>query len=404
MTGDGGAQVPARAPGSIPAVKRILTGLGAAVAALLAGASVSACGVAPRAATVGSQTVTVSQLNATMHSLTTSTAGRCLLALQNPQLLGFSGVGAGGSGTYATAFASSVLSNLVGNALAVDYADQAGATVSAADRSAASQQYAKILDGEIQANIQSAGQKGGSPCVGPTGVPLTGTSLLAQLPAGVRSAQVNAQAVDASLLTHGVDLSDQAVLAYYVANRDSFTTVCVSVIASANQADADIVSNKLHKGASFADLATSSSVDKTTGAQGGQLGCTFTAGRIKSALQLTSLTPGEPITPIKTSSGIWAVYEVTSTSEQPVTSVASLIRSQIVRGTANVQRVSRNLIDYSRKTTITINPQYGTWRRLRVVPPPAPPQQFLAPTTTGASGGGASSGGSTPSTAPTSPN
>ena len=356
----------------------------AAAAVVAVGATASACDATPRAASVGSDAIAVSQLNATMTALNGSTAGRCLLALQNPQLLGYSGVGAGGSGTFATAFAGSVLSNLIGNSLASQYAGHLGVTTTAADRAVASAQYAKVLDGEIQANLQSAGQTGASPCVTDAGTPLTGAQLLAQLPADVRAAQVASQAVDAALLAKGADLSDRAVQDYYDANRDTFTVVCMSVIATATQADADKVVNQLIKKAAFADVAAASSVDKASAAKGGQLGCTFTAARVKSALQLSSLTVGEPITPIQTATGVWAVYEVTSSTTQPVEAVRSLIRSELLRASANVQRVSRELVSFSHQVTIEVNPQYGTWRGLRIVPPASPAPRYLAPFTSAA--------------------
>ena len=367
-------------------MNRTLSRLFAAGAVVAAGVAASACDTAPWAATVGSQTITVAQLNATLSALTASDAGRCLLTLQNPQLLGYSGVGAGGTGTYATAFAGSVLSNLVVNALAAQRADDLGLRVTRVDRTVAAAQYAKVLDGEIRASLQSSGG-GGSPCVTSAGAPLTGAALLAGLPADVRDAQVASQAVDAALLAHGADLSGQAVAGYYAAHQDAFTTVCMGVIATANQADADTVVNQLTKGAGFAEVARASSVDKASGAKGGDLGCNFTEARVKTALQLTSLTVGQPVTPIQTSVGIWAVYQATSSTVQPLDSVRPLIQSELLRGSANVQRVSAELVAHAKTTPIDVNVQYGTWHGLRVVPPPAPAPRYLAPFTASTSGG-----------------
>jgi len=84
---------------------------------------------------------------------------------------------------------------------------------------------------------------------------LTGKAVLAGLPAAVQSTEVSDQGIEELLLARGADLSDAAVLKYYVANTSAFTLDCVGVIVVADQATADTVFNKLKAGAAFAPLA-----------------------------------------------------------------------------------------------------------------------------------------------------
>jgi len=203
--------------------------------------------------------------------------------------------------------------------------------------------------------------------------------VLSALPAAARDAEVRNQAVDNALLARGADLSDASVLAFYGANQPLFTIDCVSDIATASQADADAVVAKLRAGQSFAALATSSSVDAQTAANGGQLGCNFTESRVLSALQLTTVTVGQPVTPIQTSGGTWVVYEVTNQQLVPVTQAASVIRDDLLHTSANTQRVTTELLVYAHHSSVTVNPQYGTWQGVHIVPPPTPPARYLQP-------------------------
>ncbi len=361
-------------------MKRTLSGLTVAAAILASGAIGAACTVTPTAAWTNGDTIAVSTLNEELSALSGTAAGQCLLELQNPQLVNYSGVGIGGPGTYATAFAGSVLSNQIGNLLAVQFAARHGVTVDNAALATAEGDYAALLDGEISANLQQTSSVGSaSACQNPDGSALTGAQLLAGLPPSVRTAQIRNQAVDDALLARGADLSDRAVLAYYEANPSQFTVDCVSVIATDTQTHADQLVTRLQQGASFAAVARTDSLDTQTAPNGGQLGCSFTQSRVEQALQLTSVPVGRPIAPVQASSGQWLIYEVTNQSVQPVTAVAGTIRQELLRANANVARVSTELVGFARRSDISVNPQYGTWAGLHIAPPRTPPERFLLP-------------------------
>jgi len=372
-----GARDPSRGAGSIAAVKRIPVALVAVASAVAMGALTSACEVTPTAASVNGDTISVASLNAQMTALADTGAGRCLLAVRSGQAV----PPASGDGWVSTSYAGAVLSNEVGNLVAAQYAADRGIHPSATDRSTAKANYTSVLDGRITSLVQQTPSGYLSACQKPDGSAYTGQEVLAALPASVRDGEIANQAVDTKLLSLGADLSDAAVLNFYAANRSLFVIDCVSDIATASQADADAIVAKLQAGQSFAALATSSSVDAQTAANGGQLGCNFTESRVLSALQLPSVTVGRPITPVQTSGGTWVIYEVTSQTPVPVGQAAPVVRDDLIHTAANTQRVTAELLVYAHRSAIEVNPQYGTWSVSHIVPPPSPPARYLVPST-----------------------
>jgi len=390
---------------SIAAVKRLPAALLAVAAVVGTGAATSACNVAPVAATVNSATISVSSFNTELNSLSQSTAGKCLLSLKFPTSLSLTAEGAGGSGTYQTSFASTVLGSSVYNLLASQFAASHGITLSTADLSAAKSNYESTLDGAIKAQVQQASSLSGTPtCIDAQGNPLTGKAVLAGLPSGVRKSEVANQATEELLLARGADLSDAAVLKYYAANTSSFTLDCVGVIAVADQTTANTVYNQLKAGADFANLAKSTSIDTTTASSGGQLGCNFQEAEILNELQVGSVTVGTPVAPEKTLSGAWEVFQVTSRTVLPVTEVANDVRQALLQTTTNRNRVSTEVLKFARTSSVDVNAQYGTWTRAQIVPPATPAPRYLLPsyapavtTPSGSSSSGSGSSGSSSS-------
>lgn len=376
-------------------MKRIPAGLVAVVSVIAMGALASACDVTPTAASVNGDAISVATLNADMNALAGSAAGQCLLALRSGQATTLDA----GSGSYPTAFAGSVLSSDVGNLVAAQFAATHGIHLAGSDVATAQNDYAAALDGGITSLGQQASAAGAlSPCQKADGTAFTGQELLAALPASVRNSEVANQAVDNKLLARGADLSDAAVLNFYAANRPLFAVDCVSDIATATQAEADQIVAKLKAGQSFATLATASSIDPQTAASGGQLGCNFTESRVLSALQVTSVTVGQPVTPLQTSGGQWVVYEVTSQTVIPVGQALPVIRDDLLHATANTQRVTAELLAYAHHASIDVDPQYGTWSGVSITPPPTPPVRFLEPSYVLSAGTGTTSSGASTTT------
>jgi len=360
-------------------VKRQLTGAVVAIAVVATGVLTSACDITPPAASANGTAISTATLNNQLHTLETTTAGGCLLQLENPQLASSSGEGSGGPGTYSMTFANAVLNNQVGDLLAEQFAASKGITISSPDLAAAKSDLQATLNGEIGAAVQQASASGAiSFCQDATGAAISGATLLGDLPTAVAAAQIRNQAVDEKLLARGADLSPAAVAAYYNANLAQFTTACVSLIATDTEAHANQLITQINGGASFADVAKASSLDSQTAANGGALGCNYTQAQVEQALQVQSVTVGQPIAPVQDSTtGQWIIYEVTSQTVAPLSSASPVARRELLQSTPNVNRVSREIVAFARTSDVTVDPRYGTWERLTVVPPVAPPSRYL---------------------------
>ncbi len=374
-------------PISITAVKRLLSGTVIALVVLAAGGLSSACEAVPYAASANGTTISVGTLNAQLSILENTVAGACLVQLENPRLTGNSGQGVGGPGTYTMAFANDVLKRQVGDLLAAQYASSKDITVSPPDLTMSKSDFEATLDGEINAAVQQATAAGTvSYCQLASGANMTGAQLLAGLPADVRADQIRNQAVYERILAHGADLSDRAVLAYYLSNQAEFTLACVSVIATDTQAHADDLVAQLNGGASFAAVAKASSLDSQTAPNGGALGCNNTQAQVKQALQLQAITVGAPVPPVQDpSTGQWIIYEVTSQTVAPLSAATSVVRRELLQTASNVSRVSKEVVSFARHSEVSVNPQYGTWHALTIFAPPPPPPQYLLAAASGAS-------------------
>lgn len=367
-------------PGSIAAVKRIRTGLVAAVALLVAGAATSACTVTPNAASVNGDTIAVSALNTQLTGWTATLAGRCLLSLDFPNALDLSGTGSGGSGTYRTGFAAFVLSSQVDNLLGAQFLAAHGVQVSAGDRAQAQQSMATLLDGAITAQTQQAAAIGGTAaCTQADGSPFTGAAVLAALPADVRGTELANQAIEQHLLARVADLPPNAEADYYLTHPTEFVQDCVSAIQTTDQATADNAYNALRRGTPFAEVAAAASANPAVQSRSGQAGCTSEAS-VLSQLQQTSVTVNQPITPIQ-SSGTWTVFVVTSRTPEPFAQAQPSIHQILLQSTANRQRAQALLVGFARTSSIEVNPQYGTWVGGSITPPPSPKARYLAPST-----------------------
>ncbi len=359
-------------------MKRQRPGALVIVSILALGVVASACDVTSPAASANGTPISTGTLNTQLKILDTTAAGGCLLQLQNAQLTQLSAVGAGGSGTYTTAFAGAVLKNQVGDLLAAQYAASKGLTVSSRDLTTATSDLVATLNGEINAEVQQASSSGAaSSCQQPTGASITGATLLSGLPQPVRTVQIRNEAVDEKLLAAGADLSNRAVFAYYAANPALFTAVCVSRIATDTQAHANQLIAQLNGGAAFADVAKANSIDTQTAANGGALGCNFTEATVEQALQLKSIAVGKPIAPLQTNAGQWVIYEVTNQQVEPLSAAAPVVRRELLQTTGNVTRVRNGIVGFARHSNVSIDPRYGTWNGLNIVAPVAPPEQYL---------------------------
>jgi hypothetical protein len=355
----------------------------AALALVAAGVLTSACDVTPPAGSANGTTISAADLNTQLSTFETTSAGGCLLQLENPQLATQATQGTGGPGTYTMAFTDAVLKQQVGDLLVGQYAASRGVTVSQDDLTTAKSDFEATLDGEAGSAVQQSATSGtASLCQGANGGAVTGAHLLAGLPGSLRDEQVRNEAVDEKLLAMGADLSDAAVARFYAANQAQFTTDCVSDIATDTQAHGQQLVAQLNAGASFAAVAKASSLDSQSAPGGGALGCNFTQTQVEQALQMQSVPAGQPLGPMQDqSTGRWVIYEVTSQSVQPLSAATAVVREELLRTTDNLNRVNKEVVGFARRSDISVDPQYGTWKGLTIVPPHGPPDSYLLPAT-----------------------
>ena len=381
-------------------MKPLRSGPFVALVVIAAGVVGSACDITPPAATANGTTISVGTLNTELATLENSTAGACLLQVEEPQLAAASVQGSGGEGTYTMAYTNAVLESQVGELLAEQFARSRGLTVTDADLSSARTDFISTLNGEISAAVSNSAQSGSlSACETASGSGISASALLAALPASIAAGQVLNQAYDEKLLADGADLSAAAVLAYYNANRADFTVDCVSRIVTATEAQANQVVAQLNAGASFAALAKASSIDAQTAANGGSLGCTYTQAAVLQNLGISTIVVGRPTAPIQSGSD-WYVYVVPSQTLEPLSAAGSVVRRELLQSTPNVDRVSKEIVAFARHSEVSVDPQYGTWNRLNIVAPVAPKPEYLvsgsygstAPLLGGITGTGTSTG------------
>ena len=360
-------------------MKRLSTLLTLSVVVLGGGLLTSACNVTPPAATVNGTTLSVSSLNDQLRALDATQIGRCLLTAETGQITPFQTEGAGGPGTYDMAFADSILENQVGNQLAAQLAASKGLKISASDLQTAQQNFVASLSGEISAAAQQASQSGtGTYCVATSGQALTGTQVLSALPASIRNGLIANNAVDEKLLADGANITNAAITNYYAANQSLFTTDCVSWIVTSSQDLANSYVAQLKAGSAFSDLAKAHSLDTQTAPGGGSLGCTFTESQVLQALQIQTAPVATPIGPIQDpSSGAWEIYEVTSQTVAPLSQVRSGVVQQLLQSSANGNRIAQEIQAFARRSSVSVDPQYGRWKNQGVVAPVAPPAQYL---------------------------
>ena len=144
------------------------------------------------------------------------------------------------------------------------------------------------------------------------------------------------------------------------------------------QAHANQLVAQINGGASFASVATASSLDTQTKAQGGcprvQLhalaGGTGPQRAVGHRGPALGPGPGPDVGPV-------AHLRRHQPAGGAADGGASLVRRELLQTTANVNRVSKEIVAFARTADVTVNPQYGTWKRLAVVPPVGPPPKYL---------------------------
>jgi parvulin-like peptidyl-prolyl isomerase len=342
--------------------------------------AVAAFSVPANAFTVNGTGLAQSTFNSDLQTIANNTGYQCYLNAQlalasegQAQQFIYSGVGAnsqsGGNGTYAMTFVRYWMGQLVNGEVVEQAAADHHLTPDAEDLAAAKAETADTIDGTFEelATLQI------SPSCNESG-----TDIVNSLPADFVNRLVQAQAssdlLEASVA--GYRLSDQAVLNYYTSHQSQFDTLCVGAIFSTTQATAQSLRNQVAGGASFSQLAKANSIDTTSAANGGALGC-FEPGSVDYPTisnDVAGLSAGGLTQPIQ-ESGASYFLQLTSRNPSSFASVATVVRETML-GTGRTKATA--LLDRAtQRDHIAIDPRYGSWTAssatIGVLQPPSPP-------------------------------
>ncbi|BFU59417.1 MULTISPECIES: peptidylprolyl isomerase [Rodentibacter] len=135
-------------------------------------------------------------------------------------------------------------------------------------------------------------------------------------------------------IAKGIQVSDVEIAQYYQDNKAQFMTQRLSHIQFANEQDAQTAYQELQNGANFAELAKSSSMDKISGENGGELGW-VNANELPKAFEdaATNLAVGTYSEPVNVD-GNFHIIRVEERKEKPLSEVkaqvADLVRKNLL--------------------------------------------------------------------------
>jgi parvulin-like peptidyl-prolyl isomerase len=171
-----------------------------------------------------------------------------------------------------------------------------------------------------------------------------------------------------SIVIQETGVSAAEIQSFYDRNRSAFEQVHLARITTKTQADARAALEQVASGRDFADVAKARSTDAAA-SKGGDLGfvaMTTLPGDVQAAL--TQVQGAGLTTPLQTAGG-FQVYRVIERRTQPLTDVASRIRSQLA-GQSLDTRFEDWVRGYLASARVVVNPEYGRFDRqaLAVVP------------------------------------
>lgn len=340
-------------------VRKPLVALVAAALVLLAGVGCNA--VAPYAAKVNGERITVSQLNRELKAI----KGNEEYVKTIEAELGNRGesVFGTGQGTFGSVFVAETLTRRIYLALVHQEVERRGLRPS-------KEKLAEARRGLAQSPEEEA--------------------LLAKFPKAYVDELVRASAeVNALRQNLTNDVSDADIQKFYDENPQYFEQTCARQIVTGGyqveppippaleaqaKATADDIKARLDAGGDFAAIATAESKDPRSAPQGGDLGCvTSNAFPPEVAASVENTEPGKVAGPVRTDRGFYLVL-VQSRQMQPLEEVSGQIRQFLESQSGDP--LNQFLTEALAKAKVSVNPRYGTFdaagERPSVVPPEAP--------------------------------
>ncbi|MGH9304061.1 MAG: peptidylprolyl isomerase, partial [Acidimicrobiales bacterium] len=256
----------------------------------------SACNanLTPYAAKVGGATVSTGTLKAAMSNISSDSGYRCLLGGGHEIP-----VKGAAEGTYSTVFASGVLTNLVRSEIIQQEAARHKLPLPSSARAIAAAQLQQSLTSELSSSPSCQG---------------TASGMWAHLGATYRNDLVNYQLAEDALAAEaaGTSLRPSDLARYATSHRSLTTQDCLSVIEVRSRAVAAKLRTAIAGGASFAATAKAHSIDPSSAAAGGSIGCVL-GSQLVAPLPavVAALTPGTVSQPVKYQAS-WLLLLVTS--------------------------------------------------------------------------------------------
>ena len=187
----------------------------------------------------------------------------------------------------------------------------------------------------------------------------------------------NARAVALRAALSGVDFSEENLRKYYEAHKAEFSQNCVAHILVRAKAEADAVLARLKGGEDFAAVAKQVSVDKGSGAKGGDLDCNPKGAFVPEFDQAASELPvGQLSDPVQTQFGFHIIL-VKDRKDVTFEDAREQIQALLSAETQNaIRQFIRQAMTSAR---VTVDKRYGTFEppatgQVPVVVPPVPPQ------------------------------
>lgn len=196
-----------------------------------------------------------------------------------------------------------------------------------------------------------------------------------------RATLADRQARTEAVLSSYTDTSDAAGQKYFNAHKSQFACASgknVAHILVATQAKAQQLLDEIKGGASFATLAEQNSTDKTSGAQGGSLGCLVAGAFVPVFQNAAEAAPFDtPSGPIHSQFG----YHIILVTHATPSYDASRARVQQALAQAGQVSAQQSIDALLKSFKVHLDPRFGTWglaangqgQSVYEVTPPKPP-------------------------------
>ena len=146
---------------------------------------------------------------------------------------------------------------------------------------------------------------------------------------------------------------------YYDTHQDQFTKQCISLIAVNDQATADNVVAQARAGADFGGLVQQYSVDPSSKAQNGVVGCLLPSQFNPSIVDVvTSAKVGDVLDPLPAQGGV-SILKVTDRQVAPFSEVQA--DAEQAAQSSGTQAFSTWLRDARNNAKVTVDSRYGTF-------------------------------------------